>query len=292
MCSPVNSNHTAGFIWDEASQIHKFWIDAVDRMLRDVCDNPNVPFAGKMFLFSGDWAQLLPVHPFCVDTVRYSLKTTSWWTGTRTLSLTTNMRACSDPAYADFLMHIATHAGPVQVPAQCMVSSLDELVAKVWAGGNYTGNRAILCCLCEEARDINRLVLSKLPGLDEISVSMDEAWDCDRSLFPIEFLNSVNVDGMPEHKLLLKKGAPYMIIRNMNEKILNGTRVEFIRRLRNFIEVRILTGAYQGETVTLPRIQFVSRTPRLPFALRRRQYPLIPAFAFSVHKSQVSLHDT
>ena len=259
-------------------------------MLRDVCDIPDVPFAGKMFLFAGDWAQLLPVHPFCVDTVRYSLKATTWWAGTRALTLNTNMRASSDPAYADFLMNIAKTAGPVHVPVQCLVSSLDELVAKVWAGSIFTGNRAILCCLCEEAREINRLVLSKLPGLDEFSFSMDEAWDCDRSLFPTEFLNSVNVDGMPEHKLLLKKGAPYMIIRNMNEKILNGTRVEFIRRLKNVVEVRILTGAHQGDIIALPRIQFVSRTPRLPFALRRRQFPLMPAFAFSVHKSQVILN--
>ncbi|CAB4481131.1 unnamed protein product [Rhizophagus irregularis] len=50
------------FIWDEAPMLYKFAFEAVDRTLRDItCVDK--PFGGKVFVFGGDFRQVLPVIP-------------------------------------------------------------------------------------------------------------------------------------------------------------------------------------------------------------------------------------
>ena len=40
---------------------HRFVLETVDRTLRDIFDQQNVPFRGKLMLFSGDFRQIFPV---------------------------------------------------------------------------------------------------------------------------------------------------------------------------------------------------------------------------------------
>jgi hypothetical protein len=49
-------------IYDEATMHHRFIPEAIDRLLRDIC-NKDVLFGGIPVLFSGDWCQCLPVIP-------------------------------------------------------------------------------------------------------------------------------------------------------------------------------------------------------------------------------------
>jgi ATP-dependent DNA helicase PIF1 len=49
-------------VWDEAPMAHKHLLQALDRTLRDLC-NDQRPFANKVILLSGDFRQVLPVIP-------------------------------------------------------------------------------------------------------------------------------------------------------------------------------------------------------------------------------------
>ncbi|CAJ0858611.1 12580_t:CDS:2, partial [Entrophospora sp. SA101] len=51
---------TTLIIWDEAPMTHCHVPEAVDRTLRDIMEN-ELPFGGKIFLFGGDFQQVLPV---------------------------------------------------------------------------------------------------------------------------------------------------------------------------------------------------------------------------------------
>ena len=48
------------FLLDETSMILKHALNAIDRLLKDICSN-NFPFGGKIILFGGDFRQILPV---------------------------------------------------------------------------------------------------------------------------------------------------------------------------------------------------------------------------------------
>lgn len=50
-------------IWDEAPTQSRFTHEALDHMLRGICDNNSLPFAGKMIVLGGDFQQTLPVIP-------------------------------------------------------------------------------------------------------------------------------------------------------------------------------------------------------------------------------------
>ena len=79
------------FIWDEVSMAHKWALDAVERLLRDIREN-DAPFGGVTMLFSGDMQQLLPVHRFARDPAAYCFKTCAWYGCNHPLQLTQNVR--------------------------------------------------------------------------------------------------------------------------------------------------------------------------------------------------------
>ncbi|KAL2543188.1 ATP-dependent DNA helicase [Abeliophyllum distichum] len=47
-------------IWDEAPMVHRFAVEALDKMLRDI-NECNIPFGGKVIVLGGDFRQILPV---------------------------------------------------------------------------------------------------------------------------------------------------------------------------------------------------------------------------------------
>ncbi|XP_050902737.1 uncharacterized protein LOC127115174 [Lathyrus oleraceus] len=52
----------AAIIWDEAPMTNKFFLEALDRSLQDICSN-NAPFGGKVLIMGGggDFRQVLPI---------------------------------------------------------------------------------------------------------------------------------------------------------------------------------------------------------------------------------------
>lgn len=103
-----------------------------------------------------------------------------------------------------------------------------------------------------------------------------------------EYLNSLEFVGLPTHQLKLKVGAPIILMRNLNQSkgLCNGTRMIITRLAKQVIQVQLLTGSHVGERYLIPRIELSPQNVKLPFVLKRRQYPIRLCFAMTINKSQ------
>ena len=122
-------------------------------------------------------------------------------------------------------------------------------------------------------------------------VSADSVSDEDNSAinYPEEFLNTLAPSGIPPHELKLKVGCPIMLLRNMSgfKGLANGTRLIVTAFTSpRLIEAEIVTGSHVGKRVWLPRIELSPSDSDMPFMLKRRQFPIRPAFAMTINKSQ------
>ncbi|KAG3181065.1 hypothetical protein PC129_g23371 [Phytophthora cactorum] len=76
---------------------HRHAFEAVDRSLRDLMDNDDEPFGGKVFVLSGDFRQILPVvvGGTPTQTIDACLKSSTLWPKLQQLHLRENMRVIS-----------------------------------------------------------------------------------------------------------------------------------------------------------------------------------------------------
>ena len=152
---------------------------------------------------------------------------------------------------------------------------------------NWLEGRAILYATNSEVRMINEMMSGMLPGDRVTYNSADELQNTEDLLrFNVEFLHTLDPSGFPPHSLSLKPGMPLMLIRNINprEGLCNGTKLVFERALDN--KVLQCTVAGTDRTVLIPRIVFIPKANEYPFEWQRRQFPVKPAFATTINKSQ------
>lgn len=125
-----------------------------------------------------------------------------------------------------------------------------------------------------------------LPGELITYKSVDTATNQDDAVnYPTEFLNSLELPGLPPHNLQLKVGSVVIMLRNINQpRLCNGTRLAVKKLMSNVIEATIIKGKYKGEDVLIPRIPMIPTD--LPFDFKRLQFPVRLAFAMTINKSQ------
>mgnify|MGYP000959888136 FL=1 len=81
-------------------------LDAIDTLLKDVMNEPNKPFGGKIMIFGGDFMQTLPIvkHGTRANIVNQTVRNSRHWHLVRQYTLTKNMRVHSNAEkYAEWL---------------------------------------------------------------------------------------------------------------------------------------------------------------------------------------------
>ena len=283
----------AALLWDEASMVSDVVADCVNRSLQDILQSP-VPFGGMPVLFVGDWRQLLPVVPRSVGH-HHTLQKCSWWHYVTLLKLHYNWR-CQQPEWLQLLDDVGMgKLSSVQPVAASLRTTVEDVIAAVWpdAATSSTAQKAIITLRLEDAAEVNHHIISSLPNATMHAYSYDSFVDCkEPDLYPEEFIRSLRISGTPDGHLELKVGARYIIMRNLDQKmgIVNGAQIICTALTTRHVTGTILYGSFSGRTVVLPRTTAIinSQQSHLPFTVIRRQFPLIPGYSYTVHRSQGS----
>ena len=297
-------------IWDEASMIHQDIADTVSRSLQDIMQVMDRPFGGKTVIFMGDFKQLLPVvrggtnssigeqqrsYVMCLTGKgdNHTIQRCQWWPAVRRLEFLHNWRASQDIEFATLLESVGSGRLPeVCIPMSSQADSMQDLVQQVMGQDlNNADNAAMVLTLTlEDTQVVNNWCLNSMPGRCHEMHAADTFLNCRQpDLYPPEVVAAMHIPGVPPGKLSLKVGARYMIVKNMMKHVFNGVRCVLLSIIGSkSVFVRLISGPGAGDIILLPSVIFAI-TPEqsgLPFSIRRRQLPMIPAFAVTVHKAQ------
>ncbi|XP_073300637.1 uncharacterized protein [Primulina huaijiensis] len=272
-------------IWDEAPMAKWLAIEAVDRSLRDLTGIQK-PFGGKVVVLGGDFMQVLPVVPEASvqETINASLVKSYLYEQIYHLTLSENMRARSDPLFSDFLLRVANDSSE-----QKLIDHIFPNLEKNFQSADYMTNRAILASKNEYVDKLNDKIIQSFPGETRTFTSFDEAVDDTQNFYPPEFLNSLTPNGMPPHRLVLKKNCTVMLLRNLDPSngLCNGTRMICRGFQDNVIHAEIIVGHHTGKHVFIPRIPISpAENEGYPFQFRRKQFPIRLCFAMTINKAQ------
>jgi ATP-dependent DNA helicase PIF1 len=123
-------------------------------------------------------------------------------------------------------------------------NTLEELIDDVYPGldaaipvPEFLAERAILAARNIDVNDLNDSLLNRVPGDEHLYNSIDSVSTEDQQTYPEEYPNSLDINGVPPHKLRLKVGAPIILLRNINPKngLCNGTRLQVTHLARNVL---------------------------------------------------------
>ena len=208
--------------------------------------------------------------------------------------------------FSDLLMKVGDGSLPenriigesmIELPPNLFIqtSSANELVNEVFPELNakftdtaWVKNRAILSPTNRECLEINKILLEKLPGKSFIYNSCDMVNEAESHIYPTEFLNTIELQGIPPHTLELRQGSVIILLRNLNpsEGHVNGTRYIVQNLLPHVIDAISISGSNVGTRIFLPRIWLTSKDSTLPFEMRRKQFPVKLAYSMTANKSQ------
>ena len=106
----------------------------------------------------------------------------------------------------------------------------------------------------------------------------------------VEFLNK---SGFPTHIINIKVGCLIRLLRNLDPQNghCNGTRYIVTQLHQHITEAKIATGSNAGRTIFIPRIAHITQENEYLFEMRRKQFPIKPAFAVTANKSQGQTFD-
>ncbi|KAL4582398.1 hypothetical protein LXL04_006946 [Taraxacum kok-saghyz] len=246
-------------------------VEAFDRTMQDIT-GVTLPFGGKIMVMGGDFRQVLPVvrRSTRAQIVDSSLRMSPLWPSIIKLRLTTNMRSRTDPWFSDFLLRVGdvvegTEDGSlIRIPDDMVIpytdssKSLDALIDAIFPNldvnmsrSDYIISRAILSTKNDNVDEINDVLIGRFHGQEKVYYSFDEAIDDRNGLYPVDFLNSLSVGGLPPHYLRLKVGCPVILLRNIDPAngLCNGTRLICRSFQPHVIDAEIAVGQHAENRV-------------------------------------------
>ncbi|KXN90353.1 hypothetical protein AN958_04386 [Leucoagaricus sp. SymC.cos] len=159
----------------------------------------------------------------------------------------------------------------------------------------YFLDRTVLSSRNDEVDEINATILDKfleekhvLMGVD--SIDLDNPHDGNYNPYPMEYLNSLNVSGLPLAKLVLKVRCPIILLRNLDpsQGLCNRTQMRVLAICSKVLHCKIISGdiRFANKEVIISKIQLSPSAETLPIPLKCCQFPVCLAFAMIINKSQ------
>ncbi|GJS91564.1 ATP-dependent DNA helicase PIF1-like protein [Tanacetum coccineum] len=267
---------------------------------------------------------ILPVVPngSRQDVVHAAINSSYLWNHCTVMKLTVNMRLGSGSNsserkeiqdFADWILNIGNGKiggkndgeANVEFPDDMLIPDSDDHIGSIIHetypdllqniyDPDYFQERAILAPTHELVDMINDRMLSLLHGDEKTYNSSDTVGVADvdtnfnETMYIEEFLNNLNMAGIPHHSIKLKIGTPVMCMRNIDQRagLCNGTRLQVLRMGTNVIEAKIISGGSVGTICAIPRMVISPSDTKLPFKLNRRQFPVQICFGMTINKSQ------
>jgi ATP-dependent exoDNAse (exonuclease V) alpha subunit len=271
-------------------------------------------------VFGGYFRRLLPIikHGNRSRIVASAITKSLFWKDVKILKLKTNMRAKLSKLnqkeiqdFSDYLVRIGEGKEEIIENTECLIKLPDEICLEYdtnkqdidklinfvyddfdqkYKENDYFSNRLIFTTTHNTVNKLNKHIINKIPEIDEkIYYSTDgQADESDSNFFPTEFLNKIEVGGLPPHELIIKKHAIIMLLRNLNtdKGLCNGTRLKVHNFSKNVIDAEITTGKHKGSRVFIPRITLYTDENDDALFFKRRQFPVKLAFAMTINKGQ------
>lgn len=272
----------ATIIIDEISMVRADTLDKIDRILKVINRNDS-PFGGKQLLLFGDLFQLPPIaqpkereylydryggiHFFCADAYRRA--------NFHFRELTINHRQKEDVVYFELLNRVRD--------GSVTSEDIQTLNTKVTQDSSVYDRFTTLLPTKAEVEQLNQSHIRQLDSREysyHATITYDKYPDKKHSLealFPIA------------NTLRLKAGALVMMVANDPEhRWVNGT-LGIVKKLsKSSISVAIKTIVYDICPVEFSEQEVTYEDGKLMYkkVLTVMQYPIVPAYAITIHKSQ------
>lgn len=162
------------------------------------------------------------------------------------ISINHKYASANDPSAARFsqnLLDLGNEKIPTDATTKCITfpehfcnftTSKEEFIQKFfpniienYKNHNWLSARAILAAKNIDVNDINMNIQFIVPGEATTYKSIDTTMEQDEAVnYPTEFLNSLDLPGLPPHILKLKTNVSVILLRNINPpRLCNGSRL-------------------------------------------------------------------
>ncbi|KAK7282459.1 hypothetical protein RIF29_11258 [Crotalaria pallida] len=282
------------------------------------------PFGGKSVVLEGDFRQILPVVPSGSrsDIVFSTINSSYLWDSCKIYTLSRNMRLqmSDDPIqreelreFAEWMLKVGDGVlglpndgeAEIEIPDELLLDDFDNPLEAIFdvafpdifsnfGYAAYLKDRAILAPTLEIVEQVNNFIMNKLPGEEREYLSSDsvdthgQPYNIAAQVVPPAILNDLKVYGLPNHSLTLKVGTPIMLLRNLDQTagLCNRTRLIVTHLGDHVIGADVISGGGVGQTVFITRMSMCPSESRLPFKLKRRQFPITVSYCMTINKSQ------